>query len=143
MILTNTTKPLSVIADHKRESFKRDQKTFDARFWNHESTRQWLNKCTALNVAPCTLHGLDKLGLNTLEIIHFSGLIGKKIHGLPSADIDFLNELEERFNIVFGYEQKIKNQYLKAKVDHFCGSFNAEGNPLFVTALFTLADLYS
>ena len=143
MILTNAPKPLSVIADHKRESFERDQKTIDARFWNHESSRQWLNKCTALNVAPCTLHRLDKLGLNTQEIIHLSGLIGKKIHGLPSADIYFLNELEGRFNIIFGYEQKAKNQYLKAKVDHFCGSFNAEGIPMFVSALFTLTDLYS
>ena len=143
MILANTPKPLSVIADHKRESFERDQKTFDARFWNHESTRQWINKCTILNIAPCTLYGLDKLGMNTQEIINFSGLIGKKIHGLPSTDIDFLNELEGRFNIVFGYEQKVKNQYLRAKVDHFCGGFNAEGNPLFVSALFTLVDLYN
>lgn len=143
MILANTPELLSVIADNKQESFKRDQKTFDARFWNHESTRQWLNKCTALNIAPCTLYRLDRLGLNTLEIIHLSGLIGKKIHKLPSADIDFLNELEERFNIIFGYEQKAKNQYLKAKVDHFCSSFNAGDNPMFVTALFTLADLYS
>lgn len=143
MILTNNISPLSVIAPNKLEMFKRDQKTFDARFWRHESTRQWINKCTALNIAPCTLHRLDKLGLNTQEIIHLSGLIGKKIHGLPSADIDFLNELEGRFNIVFGYEQKVKNQYLRAKVDHFCGGFNAEGNPMFVSALFTLTDLYS
>lgn len=143
MILTNSVSQLSIIADHKRESFERDQKTFDARSWNHESTRRWLNKCTALNIAPCTLHRLDRLGLNTQEIIHLSGLIGKKIHKLPTADIDFLNELEGRFSIIFGYEQKINNQYLKAKIDHFCGDFNASGAALSVSALFTLADLYS
>lgn len=143
MILANSVAPLSVIAPHKLEMFKRDQKTFDARVWNHESTRQWINKCTALNIAPCTLYGLDKLGMNTQEIIHFSGLIGKKIHGLPSADTDFLNYLEEKFKIIFGYEQKANDKYLKAKVDHFCGGFNAANIPMFVSALFTIERLYS
>ena len=91
-----------------------------------------------LNLAPCTLYGLDKLGLNHLEILTFSNFAGKKIHGLPSADIDFLNELEDRFNIIFGYEQKANDQYLKARVDHYCGSFTVDNIPQFVSAIFTL-----
>ena len=113
---------------------------FSAKMWQSEDNRNLMQliKEHRLNLAPCSLYGLDKLGLNHLEILTFSNFAGKKIHGLPSADIDFLNELEDRFNIIFGYEQKAKNQYARAKVDHFCGSFTVDNRPQFVSAIFTL-----
>lgn len=113
---------------------------FSAKLWHSEDNKNLLNliKDHRLNLAPCSLYGLDKLGLNHLEIVTFSSFAGKKIHGLPSADIDFLNELEGRFNIIFGYEQKAKNRYLRAKVDHYCGGFTADNRPQFVSAIFTL-----
>lgn len=113
---------------------------FYTKLWQSEDNKNLMQliKEHRLNLAPCSLYGLDKLGLNHLEILTFSNFAGKKIHGLPSADIDFLNELEDRFDIIFGYEQKAKNKYLRAKVDHFCGSFTADNRPQFVSAIFTL-----
>lgn len=113
---------------------------FSSKMWQSEDNKNLMKliKDHRLNLAPCSLYGLDKLGLNNLEILSFSQFAGKKIHGLPSADIDFLNELEDRFDIIFGYEQKAKNQYLRAKVDHYCGNFTADNRPQFVSAIFTL-----
>ena len=113
---------------------------FSSKVWRSEDNKNLMNliKDHRLNLAPCSLYGLDKLGLNHLEVLTFSNFAGKKIHGLPSADIDFLNELEDRFDIIFGYEQKAKNQYLRAKVDHFCGRFTADNRPQFVSAIVTL-----
>ena len=127
------------------DQLNRDLITFSNKNWLSSDNKNLLNliKDHRLNLAPCSLYGLDKLGLNHLEILTFSNFAGKKIHGLPSADIDFLNELEGRFNIIFGYEQKAKGQYIRSKVNHFCGSFTANGTPQFVSALFTLADLYN
>ena len=123
---------------------EKDIKTFSGKIWNSQDNKDLLNlvKEQRLNIAPCTVYGLDRLGLNYLEILSFSNVIGKKIHGLPSADIDFLNDLEERFGIVFGYEEKVKGRYTKAKVDHFCGAFKGD-QPFWVSALFTLDRCYS
>lgn len=122
------------------EQLNKAVEIFSARLWKSEDNKNLMQliKEHRLNLAPCTLYGLDKLGLNHLEVLTFSNFAGKKIHGLPSADIDFLNELEDRFNIIFGYEQKAKNQYLRAKVDHFCGRFTADNRPQFVSAIVTL-----
>lgn len=122
------------------EQLNKALEVFSSKVWRSEDNKNLMNliKDHRLNLAPCTLYGLDKLGLNHLEILTFSNFAGKKIHGLPSADIDFLNELEDRFNIIFGYEQKANDQYLKARVDHYCGSFTVDNIPQFVSAIFTL-----
>ena len=122
------------------EQLNKEIDIFSAKLWRLEDNKNLMNliKKHRLNLAPCSLYGLDRLGLNHLEILTFASIAGKKIYGLPSADIDFLNELEDRFDIIFGYEQKAKNQYLRAKVDHFCGSFTVENIPKFVSAIFTL-----
>ena len=122
------------------EQLNKAIEVFSSKVWRSEDNKNLMNliKDHRLNLAPCTLYGLDKLGLNHLEILTFSNFAGKKIHGLPSADIDFLNELEDRFNIIFGYEQKANDQYLKARVDHYCGSFTVDNIPQFVSAIFTL-----
>lgn len=122
------------------EQLNKAIEVFSSKVWRSEDNKNLMNliKDHRLNLAPCTLYGLDKLGLNHLEILTFSNFAGKKIHGLPSADIDFLNELEDRFDIIFGYEQKARGQYIRSKVDHFCGGFTADNIPQFVSAIFTL-----
>lgn len=130
------------IPEHRQKQFNNEKRIWSDHFWKRQENKNLMNIIDRLGVAPCTLKTLDDLGLNSLEIINFCGLVGKKIHGLPSADIDFLNELEERFGIIFGYEQKANNNYIKAKVDHFCSCFNAAGNPMRVTALLTLEKVY-
>ena len=122
------------------DQLNRDLITFSNKNWLSEDNKNLLNlvKDHRLNMAPCTVYGWDKMGLNYLEIINLAGLIGKKIHGLPSADIDFLNLLEGRFDIIFGYEQKAKGQYIRSKVDHFYGNFTSEGLPQRSCALFGL-----
>lgn len=116
--------------------------TFSNASWLSVDNKNLLNlvKEQRLNIAPSTLRKLDSLGLNNLEIISLAGLIGKRIDTLPTADIDFLNYLQDRFGIVFGYEEKQQRNKI-ARVDHFCGSFAADGIPMRSCALFGL-DLY-
>lgn len=131
---------MKTIRKQGTEQLNKAVEIFSARLWKSEDNKNLMQliKEHRLNLAPCTLYGLDRLGLNHLEILTFSNFAGKKIHSLPGADIDFLNELEDRFNIIFGYEQKANDQYFKARVDHFCGCFTVDNRPQFVSAIFTL-----
>jgi len=118
--------------------------TFKNRAWLCNENKNLLSLIhgSQLNLAPATLYKLDQLGLNHLEIINFSACVGKKIHTLPTADIDFLNIIESKFKINIGYEKKAENKPHLAKVDHFCYGMNSEGfYPLGVCAIFGL-DLY-
>lgn len=119
-------------------------KTFSSKYWKDQDNKKLLKLIGdhRLNLAPATLYKFDQLGLNHLEILSLSHCLGKKIHTLPSADLDLLNLIEDKTGICFGYDKKITNKYHLAKVDHFCSGFNSEGYyPTLSSALFTL-DLY-
>ena len=119
-------------------------KRFDSKDWKLEENKRLLNliKDQRINIEPCTLYGFDRMGLNHLEIINLSQCIGKKIHTLPASDCDFLNYIETKFNICFGYEKKIINKPHLAKVDHYCSGFDSDGfYPTLASAVFGL-DLY-
>ena len=117
-----------------------DIKTFKATVWNNKDNRDLLNlvQDKRLNIAPCTVYRLDQLGFNKLEIISLSACIGKIIHKLPTADLDLLDLLQDKYGVVFAYNKKIKGKYLSAKLDHLCHSFS-EGIPQGVSALFSLS----
>lgn len=59
------------------------------------------------NLTPSTIHNLDKVGLNELEMLNLDGCLGAKIGDLPIADIDMLNMLEEQYGILFNGSEKL------------------------------------
>lgn len=124
------------------ESLNRDVLTFSNKLWYNEGNKNLLNlvKDLRLNIAPCTLWKLDQFGFNHLEIISISAMIGKIIHKLTTCEIDQLNIWESEKGMVFGYDQKEANNYIKARMDHLCYSFD-QGRPQGVSGLFNL-ELY-
>lgn len=101
---------------------------FHDKQWNYEDNRNLLNIVgkDCLDIEPACLYGLDKLGMNHLEIINISSCIGKKFLDMSQADIDNLNMLQEKYNCVFNFEQKqryndheVKTHPIKTKLDSY------------------------
>jgi hypothetical protein len=59
-------------------------------------------------LTPSAIHNLDRVGMNELEILNLDGCLGKKIIQLPTADIEMLNMLEEKYNIMFNGDEKLR-----------------------------------
>lgn len=76
--------------------------------WNSEDNKNLLNIVNRdqLDLEPACIYGLDQLGLNHLEIINLSQSVGKRLLDIPTADLDFLNILQEKYGCVFNYEEK-------------------------------------
>uniref|UniRef100_A0AB39AJR0 Uncharacterized protein n=1 Tax=Vibrio phage P018-4 TaxID=3229728 RepID=A0AB39AJR0_9CAUD len=103
------------------------QRFYD-RQWNSEDNKNLLNiiSKSRLNIEPACLYGLDQLGMNHLEIINVSSCIGKRFIGIPQADIDNLNMLQEKYGCVFNFEQKqryydkkVKTHPMQTKLDSY------------------------
>lgn len=77
--------------------------------WNSEDNKNLLGIVSRdrLDLEPSCIYGLDRLGLNNLEIINLSQIVGKRLLDIPTADLDFLNVLQEKYNCVFNYDEKI------------------------------------
>lgn len=127
------------------EALNNDIRTYDKKNWLSEDNRSLLGlvKDGRMKLAPATIHVLDQDGLNYLEIINLAECAGKIIHKLPSGDIDFLNMIQEKFGYVFGAEQKLKNKYLRSKVDHFYSKLDNDGRYMRSTAILTVDKLYN
>jgi hypothetical protein len=85
-----------------------------AKPWNSASNRALLEN-DKTNLAACTLHSLDKLGMNHLEIISISQLVGQRVSTMPTADCDFLNAMQDKYSIIFNYDAKTKAWALMEK----------------------------
>lgn len=127
------------------EMLNEDIKKYKRNFWKSEDNLQLLNliEDNRLKIAPITIYNLDQDGWNYLEIISLSECAGKLICKLPTADIDFLNLMQEKFGYVFGAEKKFKNKYLRSKVDHFYSNIDDNGKYLRSTAILTTEKIYS
>lgn len=81
---------------------------FSDRIWKQEENKNLLNIVSKgrLNLEPACVYGLDRLGLNHLEIINLSQCVGKRLMALPTLDIDFLNTIQEKYHCIFNYEEK-------------------------------------
>lgn len=84
------------------------KKIFADRIWKSEENKNLLRIVSndRLNIEPCCVYGLDRLGLNHLEIINLTSCIGKRLMDLSRSDIDFLNLIQEKYNCVFNFEEK-------------------------------------
>lgn len=132
---------------YQLDKIKTDCKTFSDRLWNIEDNKNLFRLVIdgRINIAPCTIYKLDRLGLNHLEIIEFNNNIGKPIHKFTQAFCDFLNLVEETKGCVFSYEQKQKFsegklKYTSIKLNGFDSCFR-NGAYMKGTALFNL-DFY-
>lgn len=84
-------------------------KAFECKVWYNPENRALLNliKAGSLNVEPACVKSLDKVGLNHLEIISVVLCIGQPLHKLPTADLDMLNLIEQKYKILFNAEEKL------------------------------------
>ena len=84
-------------------------------------------------IGPMTINSLDRIGLNHLEIINLLPVIGVSPLKYTAADADHLNDLEERYNILFNAEYKYRyadgkltvRGYLTKPIDHVCWGWDA------------------
>lgn len=80
--------------------------------WNNLSNKE-LCYCVSkdqdrFQLTPSAIHNLDKVGMNELEILNLDSCLGKKICKLPTADIDMLNMLEEKYGVLFNGDEKMR-----------------------------------
>ena len=126
--------PVSVLAQHIE--------TFKGKVWQNQKNANLLDSIfkdgeVCLNLAPATIHCLDKRGLNHLEIISLAQCVGKTVHKLPIADVDFMNALQERYQFAFDFgEDRFKNKCKSIAYD-FRGD-----TPMGCMALFTATEMY-
>lgn len=100
--------------EHAKElNFEYEVKTaipmFSQRQWHCDKNKNLLEKIKSrqLNMTASTLHLLDKYGFSYLEILSLNNLIGKRIDMLPAADIDNLNLLQDKYQVVFNFDDKM------------------------------------
>lgn len=94
-------------------------------------------------ISPVSIATLDKIGLNHLEIITLSQIVGVQLLKLTPSDCDFLNGLEEdhRVEFVTEYKENVRSgkwkmtTYLNKKLDHVCYGPTADGCWLGVASL--------
>ena len=110
----------------KIEETKETIEIFKNRTWKNQSNKNLIeNKKLKIHVS--SLKNLDDIGFNYLEILSISDLIGKTIHKLPKSDTDFLDLMQEKYQIVFNFEDKIKNKR-NIKLNNFVFNFDKQKN---------------
>lgn len=81
------------------------------KFWNNQNNKDLcfcvIQDQERFNLTPASIHNLDKVGLNELEIINLDGCLGKKVGDLPLADTEMLKLLEDKYGILFNGDEKI------------------------------------
>lgn len=97
-----------------------------------------------LNLAPCTIFQLDQLGQNHIEIIQMGNCVGMLNVRLPTADCEFLDLMQEKFGIVFNYEEKLK-KVMRYRINCFCSDFIVDqkdpGGPMRALRMVSLINL--
>ena len=76
----------------------------DSRTWMNPENRRLSEiqeRDGRFGIGPMTINSLDRIGLNHLEIINLLLVIGVSPLKYTAADADHLNDLEERYNILF------------------------------------------
>jgi hypothetical protein len=127
-------------------------KIFECKVWYNPDNKNLLNliKDGRLNVEPACIKSLDKVGLNHLEIISVVLCIGHPLDKLPTADLDMLNLLEQKYKILFNAEEKLAWQdkrshnkpckhYMFSKLNNFYSSY-VNGNWLASHALLQIQE---
>lgn len=116
---------------------------FEAKQWRQASNRNLLEKIKSrqLNIEPATLFSLDQRGFNKLEIINLAPLVGKTIDKLPTADVDFLNLMQDKYGLVFNFDDKLKGK-ANIKLTDVCGDFRNKAEKTFPQSVFTLNNAY-
>lgn len=86
------------------------------RAWLQKPWKNPDNKCLCeiaireperFKLLPNVMYSLDRRGLNHLEILSLNDVLDKPLSSLPTADIDNLNLLEQKYGILFNGENKI------------------------------------
>jgi hypothetical protein len=100
---------------------------YKTREWKVQKNKNLLEliKDKRLKMHAVTLHSLDQIGFNNLEIIELDSCIGKVIHKLTTSQVDFLNIMQEKLGIVFNYQEKIEKKK-NIKLDSFYYNYNKE-----------------
>lgn len=79
--------------------------------WNNQSNKELcfcvIQDQECFNLTPASLHNLDKVGMNELEIMNLNDCLGKKVGDLPLADTEMLNLLEAKYGILFNGDEKL------------------------------------
>lgn len=108
------------------------------KIWNNSNNKD-LCYCVAhdqsrFKLIPAAIFTLDHIGLNDQEIINLDSCLDVKFGDLSRADIDMLNDLEARYNILFNGEEKLRfnaneisvTTMLRAKLNNVL--YNKHGN---------------
>ena len=132
-------------------SLKEVKQRFTDRQWKNKDNKRLLNIVgkDKLNIEPACIYSLDQRGLNHLEIINLAGCINKVFTKLSTADIDFLNLLQDQYGLVFNLDEKInyaegkkKTHPIKTKLNGYAWGKSGD-NYLGASALLQLQDCYN
>lgn len=131
---------------------KEVKQRFLDRQWKNEDNKRLFNIISKdrLNIEPACVYGLDQRGLNHLEIINLTSCINKRFDKIAPADIDFLNLIQEKYNLVFNLDEKIdyaegkkKTHPMKTRLNGYAWGKNVDGNYMGGSALLQLQDYYN